>query len=127
MAVCSRDWTPTEDERLKHVMHSSRSRLRPWDEIARLAFPDGSRGNAECLERWNILTKPKSIKGPWSPEEDAELIDLVREHGPEKWVVIAQQLGTRSGKQCRERWHNHLDPSSQSLALSPFCAFELTP
>lgn len=26
-------------------------------------------------------------------------------------VMIAGEIGTRSGKQCRERWHNHLDPS----------------
>lgn len=25
-------------------------------------------------------------------------------------------MPTRSGKQCRERWHNHLDPSSQSFS-----------
>lgn len=29
-------------------------------------------------------------------------------------IAIAKEMGSRSGKQCRERWHNHLDPSSQS-------------
>ena len=28
-----------------------------------------------------------------------------------KWSVIASQLPGRIGKQCRERWYNHLDPA----------------
>ncbi|XP_019092165.1 PREDICTED: pentatricopeptide repeat-containing protein At3g09040, mitochondrial-like [Camelina sativa] len=31
-------------------------------------------------------------------------------YGPAKWSVIAQSLPGRIGKQCRERWHNHLNP-----------------
>lgn len=31
--------------------------------------------------------------------------------GPKKWSQIAAQLTGRTGKQCRERWHNHLNPS----------------
>jgi myb proto-oncogene protein len=45
------------------------------------------------------------------------LLELVGEIGPEKWVMIAQRLATRSGKQCRERYHNHLNPS---LKREPF-------
>ena len=32
-------------------------------------------------------------------------------HASEKWSKIAKQLPGRNGKQCRERWVNHLDPS----------------
>ncbi|PRQ74337.1 Homeodomain-like protein, partial [Rhodotorula toruloides] len=53
----------------------------------------------------------KPIKGPWTPEEDAQLEALVAKYGSEKWVSISEEMPTRSGKQCRERWHNHLDPS----------------
>lgn len=35
---------------------------------------------------------------------------LVDEHGTRKWGVIGEHLNGRSGKQCRERWHNQLDP-----------------
>jgi hypothetical protein len=31
--------------------------------------------------------------------------------GAKKWSQIAQQLPGRIGKQCRERWHNHLNPA----------------
>lgn len=30
--------------------------------------------------------------------------------GALKWTNIAQYLPGRIGKQCRERWHNHLNP-----------------
>lgn len=36
---------------------------------------------------------------------------LVQRLGPKKWSVIAQSLPGRMGKQCRERWHNHLNPN----------------
>ena len=32
------------------------------------------------------------------------------EHGAKKWSMIAGHLPGRIGKQCRERWHNHLNP-----------------
>ena len=31
--------------------------------------------------------------------------------GPRKWSTIASHLPGRIGKQCRERWHNHLNPN----------------
>lgn len=50
-------------------------------------------------------------KCAWTPEEDVILLELVRIHGPKKWSVIANALDGRIGKQCRERWHNHLNPA----------------
>ena len=49
-------------------------------------------------------------QGPWTPEEDATVIRLVQIHGTKKWSFIARQLNGRLGKQCRERWYNHLNP-----------------
>ena len=60
-------------------------------------------------------------KGPWTPAEDNLLVELVQEIGAEKWVVIAARLGSRSGKQARERWHNHLNPT---LRKDPFTVNE---
>ena len=36
--------------------------------------------------------------------------ELVATHGAKKWSLIAGFLPGRIGKQCRERWHNHLNP-----------------
>ena len=59
--------------------------------------------------------KPKpppveKIKGQWSKEEDEELIRLVTELGTRKWSAVSRGLNGRVGKQCRERWNNHLRP-----------------
>jgi len=52
---------------------------------------------------------PRSNKKTWSPEEDIALVHLVEIHGANNWTVIAQELGGgKRSKQCRERYHNHL-------------------
>eukprot|EP00299_Pterocystis_sp_00344_P009220 c3802_g1_i1.p1 GENE.c3802_g1_i1~~c3802_g1_i1.p1 ORF type:complete len:326 (-),score=45.86 c3802_g1_i1:162-1139(-) len=55
----------------------------------------------------------------WTVEEDQVLLDLVSIHGPKKWSVIAQSLPGRIGKQCRERWHNHLNPAVRKDSWTP--------
>jgi hypothetical protein len=35
----------------------------------------------------------------------------VKDWGPSKWSSIASSVPGRSGKQCRERWNDHLNPS----------------
>ncbi|XP_077215474.1 uncharacterized protein LOC143850024 [Tasmannia lanceolata] len=50
------------------------------------------------------------VKGQWTAEEDELLVRLVDQYGEKKWSQIAQKLVGRIGKQCRERWHNHLRP-----------------
>ena len=47
---------------------------------------------------------------PWNPDEDEQLRHLVEVHGVKNWALIATQLNMRNGKQCRERWRNHLRP-----------------
>ncbi|KAG0586760.1 hypothetical protein KC19_2G115000 [Ceratodon purpureus] len=54
--------------------------------------------------------RPNIIKGQWTIEEDRYLMELVKKHGQQRWTVIADYLHGRIGKQCRERWHNHLRP-----------------
>ncbi|XP_021897403.1 transcription factor MYB1 [Carica papaya] len=51
------------------------------------------------------------VKGPWSPEEDAILGRLVSKFGPRNWSLIARGISGRSGKSCRLRWCNQLDPA----------------
>lgn len=58
-------------------------------------------------------------RGPWSSQEDEILLRLVESHGPSNWVVIAHSLGTRSAKQCRERYHQNLKPSLDHSPIRP--------
>ncbi|KAA0155471.1 hypothetical protein FNF29_01844 [Cafeteria roenbergensis] len=51
-----------------------------------------------------------AYKGPWCAEEDELVRALVELHGPRNWTAVAEHLPGRIGKQCRERWHNHLNP-----------------
>nr|CEG03680.1 unnamed protein product [Fusarium acuminatum CS5907] len=58
-------------------------------------------------------------RGPWSNAEDAYLVNLVQTHGPLNWVRIAQTLGSRIPKQCRERYHQNLKPSLNHDPITP--------
>jgi hypothetical protein len=48
---------------------------------------------------------------PWTRCEDETIVSLVRIHGTRKWSIVAGALKGRSGKQCRERFKNQLDPA----------------
>ncbi|XP_054795038.1 transcription factor MYB3R-1-like [Prosopis cineraria] len=99
-------WTPEEDEILRKAVQ--RFKGKNWKKIAE-CFKD--RTDVQCLHRWQKVLNPELVKGPWSKEEDEIIIDLVNKYGPKKWSTIAQHLPGRIGKQCRERWHNHLNPA----------------
>ncbi|KAL4376994.1 hypothetical protein GQ457_02G011910 [Hibiscus cannabinus] len=56
------------------------------------------------------VRKTSVVKGQWTPQEDRLLVQLVSKYGTKRWSQIAKLLHERVGKQCRERWHNHLRP-----------------
>ncbi|PSS18386.1 hypothetical protein M430DRAFT_18986 [Amorphotheca resinae ATCC 22711] len=58
-------------------------------------------------------------RGPWSQGEDAYLVQLVHTQGALNWVRIAQLIGSRSPKQCRERYHQNLKPTLNHEPISP--------
>ncbi|CAH9131663.1 unnamed protein product [Cuscuta epithymum] len=49
-------------------------------------------------------------RGHWRAEEDIKLKELVAKDGPQNWNLIAEKIPGRSGKSCRLRWFNQLDP-----------------
>ncbi|ERN07858.1 hypothetical protein AMTR_s00012p00208260 [Amborella trichopoda] len=98
-------WTPQEDEILRNAVNYFKG--KSWKKIAAY-FPH--RSEVQCLHRWQKVLNPELVKGPWTKEEDDMIIKLVEKYGAKKWSVIAQSLPGRIGKQCRERWHNHLNP-----------------
>jgi hypothetical protein len=57
----------------------------------------------------------------FSPDEDFKLCQLVNEHGPNAWRVVAKFLPGRNSRQCRERWLNYLNPGLNS---NPWTAAE---
>lgn len=63
----------------------------------------------------------RSVKGAWREGEDRMVMELVKKYGAKKWSTIAVHLPGRIGKQCRERWHNHLNPE---ISKSPWSESE---
>ncbi|CAN7045015.1 unnamed protein product [Brassica rapa subsp. trilocularis] len=50
-------------------------------------------------------------RGHWRISEDSQLMELVALYGPQNWNHIAEKMqGRRTGKSCRLRWFNQLDP-----------------
>ncbi|PHU28255.1 Transcriptional activator Myb [Capsicum chinense] len=99
-------WTAEEDNLLTEVV--KRFKGRNWKGIAECL---NGRTDVQCLHRWQKVLNPELVKGPWTKEEDDHIIELVEKFGCKKWSIIAKSLPGRIGKQCRERWHNHLDPT----------------
>ena len=98
-------WAPAEDALLRNLV--GRLGTGDWKRVAR-HFP--GRSEMQCLQRWKKVLDPGLVKGPWSAQEDATIRRLVEKYGPRHWSTIASHLPGRVGKQCRERWHNHLNP-----------------
>ena len=44
---------------------------------------------------------------------------LIEKYGPSNWVQISKFLGTRTPKQCRERYHQNLKPSLNRTPITP--------
>ncbi|CAG9802528.1 unnamed protein product [Chironomus riparius] len=103
-------WTKTEDTLLKSLVEQFGEK---WDLVSK-QLPD--RSDIQCQQRWTKVVNPDLIKGPWTKEEDDKVVELVERYGPKKWTLIARHLKGRIGKQCRERWHNHLNPSIKKSA-----------
>ncbi|TVU45997.1 hypothetical protein EJB05_05509, partial [Eragrostis curvula] len=80
-----------------------------WNGLAMAAAGQPrAAGGGNVVERAAPPAPPH--RGPWTGEEDDILKAMVKQHGNRKWAVVAQALPGRIGKQCRERWTNHLRP-----------------
>jgi len=114
-------WSDEEDKRLLQIVEENGA--KKWKRVAELL---GSvRTDIQCLHRWTKVIKPGLNKGPWSAEEDEVVKSNVMKmqsesnEGVVKWAEIAKILKGRLGKQCRERWFNHLDPTIKKGEWEP--------
>ena len=60
------------------------------------------------------VCKVVNSKRAWTEHEDQLLLETVGKLGAQRWSLIASHLPGRVGKQCRERWFNHLCPEVTS-------------
>jgi len=66
-----------------------------------------------------LLRLAKREKRAWVKEEDELLMQLVAEYGPCQWARISRRMPGRIGKQCRERWVNHVSVTVNKNPWSP--------
>ena len=109
-------WVQEEDDLLREAVQKHGG--RNWKKISEILV---GRTDVQCLHRWQKVLRPGLIKGPWTEDEDTSVVDLVKTYGIKSWSFIARHLKGRLGKQCRERWHNHLNPD---ISKEPWSAEE---
>jgi hypothetical protein len=96
-------WTREEDELL--IALAEKFNEKHWKEISKRFVKKNS---LQCFSRYKRI-RPGIIKGSWKKEEDVRIMDLVNKYG-KSWSKISKILGTRNGKQIRDRFINVLDP-----------------
>jgi hypothetical protein len=98
-------WTAEEDDLLRSLV--STTQPNSWSAIAKY-FP--TKTAPQISGRWEKVLNPRLVKGGWTREEDEVIGQFVKENGTKAWAKLALLLNGRTGKQCRERFKNHLDP-----------------
>lgn len=77
-----------------------------------------NRSPCQCLNKLREILATGTLKpGTWSEHEDKYIIEGIQAN--KKWGLIAKEINNRqhkclkvrTGKQCKERWNNHLDPN----------------
>jgi hypothetical protein len=101
----STKWTTEENDYLLQVVDGISN--PNWGDLCTM-FP--GKTPQQLAERWEKVLNPTLVKGSWTREEDERIIQFVQENGTKEWTKLANLLPGRIGKQCRERWRNHLDP-----------------
>ena len=95
------------------------------------ASPEGADAALTGTQRKQWSTQEdETVRGPYffilgraaalmlAALSSAQVRRLVAENGTRAWTTVAQNLPGRTGKQCRERWHNHLDHDIRKDAWS---------
>ena len=65
------------------------------------------------------MTNSSNFRQLWSLEEDEKLREIMANTTNIVWTEIAAQFKNRTGKQCRERWVNHLNPEITETEWTP--------
>ncbi|KAG2579154.1 transcription factor MYB77-like [Panicum virgatum] len=101
-------WTAEEDEALRRAVREHGR--RNWAAIAGAVA--GGRGAKSCRLRWCQHLAPELDCRPFTPEEDARIVEQQRVHG-NKWATIARYLHGRSDNAVKNRWNSALRKAQQ--------------
>ena len=79
-----------------------------WNRISKIIH----KSEIKCHKRFLVLSnKEQMASANWSKQEDEMLTSIILANGAKDWTKVANKLPGRIGKQCRERWHHHLNPN----------------
>jgi len=78
---------------------------KKWKEISKRF---SNKNSLQCFSRYKRI-RPGIQKGPWKKKEDMKILELVKKYG-KAWSKISFEIGSRNGKQIRDRFTNVLDP-----------------
>jgi len=84
-------------------------------------FFNAMNSNQSSPEYSSPLSKRSLPKAKFAAEDDEKLKSLVGELGENCWSKIAEKMGNRNARQCKERWENYLCPRINN---APFLAEE---
>lgn len=96
-------WSPEEDDQLVKLYDEY---PKKWGIIASMMQ---DRNENQCLHRYRRLSQLGAHKKIWSAEEDQTILSLIKKVG-KNWKLLAEIIGSKTGKQIRERFINKLDP-----------------
>lgn len=96
-------WTNEEDNQLLELYLRF---PKKWAEIAALM---NDRNENQCLHRYRRLSQLGKNHKIWSSDEDETIKKLIKKYG-KNWKLLSEMLGSKNGKQIRERFINKLDP-----------------
>lgn len=104
-------WSAEEDSLLLKVVKSYKE--RNWKEISKYFK---SKDPLQCFSRYKRI-RPGLNRGPWTKDEDKQILKLIHCYGS-NWAKISKAMGSRNGKQIRDRYINVLDPLTNKNKFS---------
>ena len=96
-------WNTQEDDLLIRLYEKF---PKKWSTISGLME---NRNENQCLHRFRRLSQMGNHQKIWLEEQDQMVRKLVKKFG-KNWKVLSEIIGSKSGKQIRERYINKLDP-----------------
>ena len=90
-SVRKQKFSPDEDEKLKVLV---RQYGVDWKIISAVMK---NRSPRQCRDRWKNYLSPDVNNNPWTPQEDALLIEKIKEFG-RQWATIAKFFPQRTEK-----------------------------